>query len=151
MRNKRQFQNWNTTNNNTSSEQQLNNISNIIENEQDFISLIKKITESEFEALFPKILNLPKIDFLNQLMSNVTFILSEQFSTKILKEEKYISIINSTYKNFDKKYNKFTEELTEGWDLFNFEKMSQNQNFDSNKDTLNSVSISLSESSPSGL
>ena len=28
MRNKRQFQNWNTTNNNTSSAQQLNNISN---------------------------------------------------------------------------------------------------------------------------
>ena len=138
MRNKRQFQNWNTTNNNTSSEQQLNNISNIIENEQDFISLIKKITESEFEALFPKILNLPKIDFLNQLMSNVTFILSEQFSTKILKEEKYISIINSTYKNFDKKYNKFTEELTEGWDLYNFEKMNQIQKLDSDKEKLNS-------------
>ena len=138
MKNKRQFQNWNTTNSNISSEQQLNNISNIIENEEDFISLIKKITESEFEALFPKILNLPKIDFLNQLMSNVTFILSDQFSTKILKEEKYISTINSTYKNFDKKYNKFAEELTEGWDLYNFEKMSQIQKLDSDKEKLNS-------------
>ena len=138
MKNKRQFQNWNTSNNIISSEQQQDSITNIIENEQDFISLIKKIIESEFEELFPKILNLPKIDFLNQLMSNVTFILSEQFSTEILKEEKYISIINSIYKNFDKKYNKFTEELTEGWDLYNFEKMNQNQNFDSNKDKLNS-------------
>jgi len=138
MKNKRQFQNWNTSNNNISSEQQLNNITNIIENDQDFISLIKKIADIEFEELFPKILNLPKIDFLNQLMSNVAFILSEQFSTKILKEEKYTSIINSTYKNFDKKYNKFTMELTEGWDLYNFEKMSQIQNLDSDKEKLNS-------------
>ena len=134
MKNKRQFQNLDTSNNNKSSEQKQEIILNILENEQDFISLIKKIIDSEFEALFPKILNLPKIDFSNQLMSNVTFIISEQFSTKILKEEKFLEIINSTYKNFDKKYNKYIEELTEGWDLYNFEKI---QNLDLNKEKLN--------------
>ena len=55
------------------------NISTLLNNEQDFVSIIKKLLESEFEELFPKILNLPKIDFLNQLTSNVSYILSEQF------------------------------------------------------------------------
>ena len=103
-------------------------ISNLIQKEEDFISLIKKIINSEFEDLFPQILNLPKIDFLNQLTSNVSFVLSEQFSSKVFENEKCMSIISSTYRSFDKTYNKYMEELTAGWDQYNYEKINQLQN-----------------------
>ena len=104
------------------------NISTLLNNEQDFVSIIKKLLESEFEELFPKILNLPKIDFLNQLTSNVSYILSEQFSPKIFDDDKCMSLITSVCRSFDKIYNKYMEELSEGWDKYNFEKMNQIQN-----------------------
>ena len=63
-------------------------ISYLLENEQYFITIIKKILDFEFDDLFPEILNLPKIDFLNQLTSNVSLILSERFSQNILENEK---------------------------------------------------------------
>ena len=99
------------------------NITKLLENEEDFTTIIKKILDFEFDDLFPKILNLPKIDFLNQLTSNVTIILSERFSKNILENEKCISLITSTCHSFDKKYNKYLEELSEGWDKYNLDKM----------------------------
>ena len=98
-------------------------ISKLLENEKDFITIIKKISDFEFDDLFPKILNLPKIDFLNQLTSNVTYILTERFSDSILENEKCLSLITSTCHSFDKKYNKYLEELSEGWDKYNLDKI----------------------------
>ena len=98
-------------------------ITKLLENEEDFITIIKRILDFEFDDLFPKILNLPKIDFLNQLTSNVTIILSERFSKNILENEKCISLITSTCHSFDKKYNKYLEELSEGWDKYNLDRM----------------------------
>ena len=106
---------------------------NLLKNEKDFISYIKKILETEFEGLFSKILNLPKIDFLNQLTSNVTFVLFEQFSSEIINNGKYISLITSTCHSFDNNYNKYMEELTEGWDQYNFETLNQIQNLKNEK------------------
>ena len=119
--------NLNSSNNSQISEEKTDTIQNLLENEQELLTHIKKIFESEFEELFIKILNLPKIDFLNQLTSNVTSILSEQFSSKILENEKFISLITSTCHSFDKTYNRYMEELTEGWDLYNLEKLNQIQ------------------------
>ena len=104
----------------------------ILENEEEFISLINKLLQSEFEELFTNILNLPKIDFLGQLTSSVSFILSGQFSSEKLQNSKYASILNNTYHSFDKTYNKYMDELSEGWDKYNFEKMNtKEQNLDS--------------------
>ena len=119
----------NITNNNEKNDP----ISKLIENEQEFVYLIKQIIDSEFDDLFKKILNLPKIDFLNQITSNVSFILSEQFTPKIFENDKCVSIITSTLKDFDKIYNKYMEELSEGWDQYNFENLNQIQNCEEEK------------------
>ena len=110
-------------------------ISYLLENEQYFITIIKKILDFEFDDLFPEILNLPKIDFLNQLTSNVSLILSERFSQNILENEKCLTLITSTCHSFDKKYNKYLEELSQGWDKYNFEKMNILENKDNEEDT----------------
>jgi len=119
----------NITNNNEKND----SISKLVENEQEFISLIKQIIDSEFDELFKKILNLPKIDFLNQITSNVSFVLSDQFTPKIFENDKCVSIITSTLKDFDKIYNKYMEELSEGWDQYNFENINQIQNYEEEK------------------
>ena len=118
------------------SEENEDDVSKLLENEQDFITIIKRILDFEFDELFPKILNLPKIDFLNQLTSTVTIILSERFSNNILDNEKCISLITSTCHSFDKKYNKYLEELSSGWDKFNLDKMNlieNSENIDDNE------------------
>ena len=102
----------------------------LLDNEKDFIDIIIKILNKEFDSLFPKILNLPKIDFLNQLTSNVTFILTERFSQKILENEKCISLITSTCHSYDKKYNKYTEELSKGWEQYNLNNINILENSD---------------------
>ena len=127
MSNNNEKENEDISKYNEISGQKIDIASKLLNNEQDFISIIKKLLESEFEELFPKILNLPKIDFLNQLTSNVSFILSEQFSPKIFDNDKCISLITSVCRSFDKIYNKYMEELSEGWDKYNFEKMNQIQ------------------------
>ena len=128
MDKKNEGENADISNNNEQLEENTDIISKLVKNEQDFINFINKLLESEFEEIFPKILNLPKIDFLNQLTSNVSFILSEQYSNKIFDNDKCMSLITSTCRSFDKVYNKYLEELSEGWDKYNFEKMNQIQN-----------------------
>ena len=134
MNAKKELENTDISKNNSSLEQQkTDDISKLLANEEDFVSLIKKILDSEFEELFKKILNLPKIDFLNQLSSNVSLILLEQFSSKLSENEKLVSIITLTCHNFDNIYNKYMEELSEGWDQYIFEKMNQVQNSSEDK------------------
>ena len=128
MSNNNEKENADISNNKETSEDNIDIISKLLNNEQDFISLIKKILKSEFEELFPKILNLPKIDFLNQLTSNVSFILSEQFTPKIFDNDKCMSLLTGVCRSFDEVYNRYMEELSEGWDKYNFEKMNHIQN-----------------------
>ena len=61
-------------------------ISYLLENEQYFITIIKKILDFEFDDLFPEILNLPKIDFLNQLTSNVSINSFRKIFTKYFRK-----------------------------------------------------------------
>lgn len=129
MKKKNESERAKITNNNEKNDP----ISKLIQNENEFISIIKQIIDSEFDELFQKILNLPKIDFLNQITSNVSFILSEQFTPKIYENEQCVSIITSALKDFDKKYNKYMEELSEGWDQYNFENINQIQNCEEDK------------------
>ena len=128
MNNKNGSENADISNKNQNVEEKNDIILKILSNESEFISLIKNLLNSEFEELFPKILNLPKIDFLNQLTSNVSFILTERFSSKIFDNDKCMSLITSTCRSFEKIYNKYMEELSEGWDQYNYEKINQIQN-----------------------
>ena len=112
------------------SEENKDTVSYLLENEQYFINIIQKILDFEFDNLFPQILNLPKIDFLNQLTSNVSLILSERFSQNILENENCFSLITSTCHSFDKKYNKYIEELGQGWDKYNLDKINTLENED---------------------
>ena len=128
MDKKNEGENADISNNNEQLEENTDIISKLVKNEQEFINFINKLLESEFEEIFPKILNLPKIDFLNQLTSNISFILSELYSKKIFDNDKCMSLITTTCHSFDKVYNKYLEELSEGWDKYNFEKMNQIQN-----------------------
>ena len=128
MNNKNKIEKTDISNKNQNSEENSDNIQKLITNEKEFISLINKIIISEFEELFPKILNLPKLDFLNHLKLNVTLIISEQFSSKILENENFLSIINLTCQNFEKKYNIYIGELSGGWDEYNLDKVNQIQN-----------------------
>ena len=112
------------------SEENKDSVSYLLENEQYFINIIQKILDFEFDNLFPQILNLPKIDFLNQLTSNVSLILSERFSQNILENENCFSLITSTCHSFDKKYNKYIEELGQGWDKYNLDKINTLENED---------------------
>ena len=130
MLNKNEPENSDNSKNLENSEVNKDTISYLLENEQYFTTIIKKILDFEFDDLFPKILNLPKIDFLNQLTSNVSFILSERFSQNILENEKCFALITSTCHSFDKKYNKYLEELSQGWDKYNLEKMNILENRD---------------------
>ena len=120
----------NNPENQENSEENKDTISKLLEDEQYFISIIKKISDFEFDDLFPQILNLPKIDFLNQLTSNVSIVLSERFSKNILENEKCVSLITLTCHSFDKKYNKYLEELSSGWDKYNLEKMNLLESID---------------------
>ena len=90
MSNKNEREKADISNNEENKKEKKDICSDLIQNQEDFISLIKKLLNCEFEDLFPKILNLPKIDFLNQLTSNVSFILTGQFSSKIFENEKCI-------------------------------------------------------------
>ena len=123
MLNKNEEENCYNSNKFQNSDENKDSISYLLENEQYFINIIKKILDFEFDDLFPRILNLPKIDFLNKLTSNVSLILSERFSKNILENEKCVQLITSTCHSFDRKYNKYIEELSEGWDKYNLEKM----------------------------
>ena len=106
------------SNNKESTEKEKDIISKILKNEQEFITLINKLLKSEFEEIFQKILNLPKIDFLNELTSNVSFILSDLYSSEIFENDKCMSLIASTCRSFDSIYNKYIEEVSEGWDHY---------------------------------
>ena len=134
MLNKNEQENIKTPENIENLEDNKDTISKLLESEEYFINIIKKILDFEFDNLFPQILNLPKIDFLNQLTSNVSIILSERFSKEILENEKCVSLITLTCHSFDKKYNKYLEELSEGWDKYNLEKINLSDNIDTSND-----------------
>ena len=126
MHKKNERENEDIPHNNEQLEQNIDIIYKLLNNKQEFIGLTNKLLDSEFQELFPKILNLPKIDFLNQLTSNVSYIISEQFSPKIFENDKFISLLASACHSFDKIYNKCVEELSEGWEKYNFIKINQN-------------------------
>ena len=84
--------------------------------EKKFESNLEKLFQYIFLNIFPNILNLPRIDFMNSLMTSVKSILEEQYTNEIYSNEKFFSLFLSVNKIFEKKYKDYNQILSNAWD-----------------------------------
>ena len=89
--------------------------------EKKFESNLEKLFQYIFLNIFPNILNLPPIDFMNSLMTSVKSILEEQYSSEIYSNEKFFSLFLSVNKIFEKKYKDYNQILSNAWDNYSNE------------------------------
>ena len=85
---------------------------------KNFSSGLEKIFQYIFCNIFPNILNLPKIDFLNMLSTTVKAILEEKYSSEIFSNENFFSLLLSMNKKYEKKYVEYSQALSLSWDNF---------------------------------
>ena len=71
--------------------------------QKKFETNLEKLFQNIFLNIFPNILNLPRIDFMNSLLTSVKSILEEQYSSDIYSNEKFSSLFLSVNKIFEKK------------------------------------------------
>ena len=96
-------------------------------NKKNFELNLEKIFQYIFSNIFPNILNLPRIDFINSLTSTVKVILEEKYSDEIYSNEKFFSLFLSVNKKFEKKYSEYNQILSTSWnnyqnELYNMKK-----------------------------
>ena len=84
--------------------------------EKKFESNLEKLFQYIFLNIFPNILNLPRLDFMNSLMTSVKSVLEEQYSNEIYSNEKFFSMFLSVNKIFEKKYKDYNQILSNAWD-----------------------------------
>ena len=89
--------------------------------EKKFEINLEKLFQSIFLNIFPNILNLPKIDFMNLLMTSIKSILEEQYTNEIYSNEKFFSMFLSINKIFEKKYKDYNQILSNHWDNYSNE------------------------------
>ena len=89
--------------------------------EKKFESNLEKLFQYIFLNIFPNILNLPRIDFMNSLMTSVKSILEEQYTSEIYSYEKFFSLFLSVNKIFEKKYKDYNQILSNAWDNYSNE------------------------------
>ena len=94
--------------------------------EKKFELNLEKLFQSMFLNIFPNILNLPRIDFMNSLMTSVKSILEEQYSNQIYSNEKFFSLFLSVNKIFEKKYKDYNQVLSTAWDNYSTENNNNN-------------------------
>ena len=82
---------------------------------------LEKLFQYIFLNIFPNILNLPRIDFMNSLMTSVKSILEEHYSDEIYSDEKFFSLFLSVNKIFEKKYKDYNQILSNAWDNYSNE------------------------------
>ena len=89
-----------------------------IENEKKFENELNNIYKVILRDSFKNILNIPKIDFMNKLSKDVNSILVEQYSNKISENQKLESMINECSNKYEKKYDKYYEDLSSQWNKY---------------------------------
>ena len=87
---------------------------------------LEKLFQYIFLNIFPNILNLPRIDFMNSLMTSVKSILEEHYSDEIYSDEKFFSLFLSVNKIFETKYKDYNQILSSTWDKYQQEKFDNN-------------------------
>ena len=86
--------------------------------QKKFESKLENLFQYIFLNIFPNILNLPRLDFMNSLMTSVKSILEEQYTNEIYSNEKFFSLFLSTNKIFEKKYKDYNQILSNAWDNY---------------------------------
>ena len=87
-----------------------------------FESNLEKLFQNIFLSIFPNILNLSRIDFMNMLLTSVKSILEEQYSSEIYSNKKFFFFFLSVNKIFEKKYKDYNQILSNAWDNHEKEK-----------------------------
>ena len=105
-----------------------------IENEKKFSNDLYNIYKVILKDSFKNILNIPKIDFLNKLSKDVNSILVEQYSNKISDNQKLENMIIEIRDKYEKKYDKYYEDLSLQWNNFFHKKTNIKKN--ENKENL---------------
>ena len=82
---------------------------------KNFENNLEKLFQYMFLNIFPNILNLPRIDFMNSLITSVKSILEEQYSNQIYSNEKFFNLFLSVNKTFEKKYKDYSQILSNAW------------------------------------
>ena len=85
---------------------------------KNFELKLEKLFQHIFSNIFPNILNLPRIDFINSLTSTVKVILEEEYSNEIYSNENFFSLFLSINKKFEKKYSEYNQILSSAWDNY---------------------------------
>ena len=94
--------------------------------QKKFESKLENLFQYIFLNIFPNILNLPRLDFMNSLMTSVKSILEEQYTNEIYSNEKFFSLFLSTNKIFEKKYKDYNQILSNAWDNYPNDKNNNN-------------------------
>ena len=95
---------------------------NKIENEKEFTDEINNIFKIIIKDSFKNILNIPKIDFLSNLLNDVKANLISQYSNKILENETFEDLLLSISDKYEKKYDKYFENLSSQWKKYIYQK-----------------------------
>jgi hypothetical protein len=104
-----------------------------ISKEKNFELNLEKLFQYIFSNIFPNILNLPRIDFINELTSSVKAILEDQYSNNIYSNEKFLPLFLHINKQFEKKYNEYNQLLSTAWDNYQNELNNMKKEEDLNK------------------
>ena len=102
-------------------------------NLKNFEQNLEKLFQYIFSNIFSNILNLPRIDFINSLISSVKAILENQYSNQIYSNNKFFSLFLSINKNFEKKYSEYNQLLSSSWDNYQTELYNMKKEEDINK------------------
>jgi len=95
---------------------------NKIENENKFTKELNNLFNIMFNDCFKNILNMPKIDFLSKLSKDVTSILIEHYTTKILENENLENFFISVSDKYEKKYDEYYADLSFQWKKYLYQK-----------------------------
>lgn len=81
-------------------------------NTKIFEQNLEKLFSYIFSNIFQNILNLPRIDFINSLITTVKAVLEEQYTKEIYSNQRFLTLFVNLNKKFEKKYNEYNQLLS---------------------------------------
>ena len=87
-----------------------------IKDQNNFSKKLDILFDIQFLELFSKILNMPRLDFTKKIMSNISYILSEEYDQRITENKDYITLLYKCAQKYNRKYNEITLPLIEAFE-----------------------------------